>query len=138
MTRGHPCEGHPADLALKNDNSIAKVACHFPSDIFGGLGFPVQVKARVRVLSLSMRFANAKRRFLTQPDEKTNATFAKKLKTPRKTHDSRRPCINHNFIFATQAFKSSSCRSLPWGKGHFGSPAEDCLDHVLLSPKCAN
>ena len=57
MTRGTPHQGHPADLALKNDNSIAKHACHLPSDIFGGPGFPVQVEARVKVLSLSMRFA---------------------------------------------------------------------------------
>jgi hypothetical protein len=82
MTRGRPRKGHPSDLALENDNSIAKNACHLPSDIFGGPGFPVQVEARVKVLSLSMRFAYAKHRFLTQRDEKTNATFAKKLKTP--------------------------------------------------------
>ncbi len=77
MTRGRPRKGHPSDLALKNDNSIAKNACHLPSNIFGGPGFPVQVEARVKVLSLSMRFAYAKHRSLTQRDEKTNATFAK-------------------------------------------------------------
>ena len=74
MTRGRPREGHPSDLALKNDNSIAKNACHLPSDIFGGPGFPVQVEARVKVLSLSIQF------FLTQRDEKTDATSAKKQK----------------------------------------------------------
>ena len=134
MTRGRPREGHPADLALKNDNSIVKLACRLPSNIFGGLGFPVQVEARVKVLSLSMCFAYAKHRFLTRQDEETDA---QNLKTPRKNYDSRRPCINHTFIFKASLQKQLLQIPPRWA-GYFGSPAEDCQHHVLLSPKCAN
>ena len=69
MTKGRPSEGHPPDLALKNNNSIAKIACNLPPNIFGGPGFPMQVQARIKVLSLDVCFAYAKHHFLTEWDD---------------------------------------------------------------------
>ena len=69
MTTGRPSGGHPRDLALKNNNSIAKTACNLPPNIFGGPGFPMQVQARIKVLSLDVCFAYAKHQLLTQWDD---------------------------------------------------------------------
>jgi hypothetical protein len=69
MTKGRPSEGHPPDLALENNNSIAKIACNLPPNIFGGPGFPMQVQARIKVLSLDVCFAYAKHPLLTQRDD---------------------------------------------------------------------
>ena len=69
MTKGRPSEGHPPDLALKNNNSIAKTACNLPPNIFGGPGFPMQVQARIKVLSLDVCFAYATHQLLTQWDD---------------------------------------------------------------------
>ena len=57
MTKGRPGEGHPPDLALKTGNSIATIACNLPPNMFGGPGFPMQVQARIKVLSLDVCFA---------------------------------------------------------------------------------
>ena len=69
MTKGRPGQGHQQDLASKKGSSVTKTACHLPPNIFGGPGFPMQVQARIKVLSLDVCFAYAKHQLLTQWDD---------------------------------------------------------------------
>ena len=57
-------------MSLKEtpSNNMAKIACNLPPNIFGGPGFPMQVQARVKVLSLDVCFAYTKHPLVTQQD----------------------------------------------------------------------